>query len=184
MVLVAVIAAGGFLWAYAARSIETEDQRWERQMQSDLESWMQLLRPDPRLLKTPEEVPGFLEAWQARRSLYDAAHADELRLRLHAYLEFLAAEYADAADIWDSGRVDVVSQPAVRARMVLRKRLGPFADRLIEQSDTTVREQAYLTSPVTIRDPDATNYRRVYLDILDWVAVAKEAVDRHVAVEP
>lgn len=184
MVVVAVLAAGAFLSAYFARSIEPQDARFERQIEADLDTWMQFLRPDPRLFKTPEEVPEFLDAWEPRRALYDAPHAEDLRLRLHAYLDFLVAEYADAADIWDSGRDDVLSAPAKAARETLRQRLGPLAAKLIEQSDTTVREEAFRTSPLTISDPDAPDFRKIYQDVRDWVPVAKAAVDRHVVAGP
>lgn len=155
-------------------------ERWEQEVEARTEVWLQFLRPDPRLFKTPEEVPEFLENWELAKQVSDEAQIEEIHRRVHIYLDFLETEYADAADIWDSGNDQIISQAARENRKRLTEAFGELGQLIVEQSNDDVREAAFKSSPKTITDPEAANFRHIYQDIRDWTVVAREAVDRHI----
>ena len=169
-----------FLTAFRDEIFSLRGPRWEQEVAARTEVWLQFLRPDPRLFKTPEEVPEFLERWEEAKKASSSSQIDEVRRRVHIYLDFLETEYADAADIWDSGNDQVLSSGAARNRERLKEAFGELGDTIVGQSDVDVREAAYKSSPQTIQDPDAADFREIYQDIREWVVVARDAVDRHV----
>lgn len=144
------------------------DAEWEEQVREDAATLAAVLAPNESL---PDELPGeFWEAWNPRRRLYTDARLADLRRRLDGYLDFLQAEFHDAAETWRTApRSPLRSDAARDLREQLRRDFGGEAERMIAQADA-LHEDAYRHSPLVIQpaegDPD---YAQMHRDILLWL---------------
>ena len=157
----------------------------EAEVQADFrKTWLPLLKPDLRVSRVLDDHPEFFERWGAVRADRGQAHLDELRRRLHTYLDFVESEYADAADIFDAGQADVLSERARERRERMRADFPPIGDgpglgeEIIRQYDEKVREAAYRASPeVAAGDPDQIDYRALNEHVRQWLVDARRIVD-------
>lgn len=179
LIAVVLILVGFFGAILGRKLLPVGEGAWDAQIAADFEApWRDVLRPQLH----PEavvEMPEFQEKWEARRKLYDQGHMARLREVLHAYLDCLEAEYADAADIYQSGDSELMSDSARRARERFAELLGPAAEPVFADFKENLREQAFRDSPVTAgRDPDLPDWREWSTQLQDWLPEARRAVDR------
>jgi len=175
--LVALLAAGFFIAPLLAEFFPTKAE-WEQKLQMDAHTGVQVLRPDPRLPENLDGLDEFWDAWDVRLDLYDDEGRAELRRRLHVYLDFLEAEYADAAESYGSGEdAGGPSDTAQLRRDALRTAFGALADTIIEQADA-LRDEAYRASPEHGGfDPDQPNFRLERERIRAWLPRARARAD-------
>lgn len=174
-----LVVAGAALWTFVARPLLGPSSReWEAQVAQDAIPLTQLLRYDFRV----EDSAAIDAAWEKRRALYDASHLAELAERLTAFVDFQTAEYADAKDIYLSGRrPERPSSATALAHARLKEAFPDAAGEMIAQYDRRVREAAYTASPKVAlgEDPDLTRYDEVYDDVVSrWLPEARETIRR------
>jgi hypothetical protein len=121
-------------------------------------------------------------AWLKRKPLYDEEMLASLRRKLEAFVEFEAAEYADAKQIYLGGTLpDRRSQLAQDAEKRLREQFGPrISDAMAEQFRLSVREKAYQASPKVGggADPDLPRYDELYDDLVrNWLPRARARIE-------
>jgi hypothetical protein len=154
-------------------------ERWAEQVRLDAISLLDVVRPDPRL---PEDLAGqaeFRSFWEDRRSKYPPDRLADLRTRLHDYLDFLQAEYADCAEIYRNGpRERLQSDAAREARRRVTAGFGEFAKKTLLPQADELREEAYRASPkVAGYDPDLPDFVQEYDDLRAWLPRAHARVD-------
>jgi hypothetical protein len=175
-VLIAVVLLGtGFFVVPLVRELFPSKEAWEAQLQADAETATAVLRPWAGDV-VPEE---FWERWDLQLEPYDEARRADLNARLHLYLDFLEAEYSEAADIYVSGNDPRQPSRAVRD---LRERLpaafGAAAEQMVEDADG-LREDAFKMSPKHGGiDPDAPDFRQEAESLRQWLTIARPRVDR------
>ena len=177
VVAVLLVLMGAAFWAFVVRPLMGPPAVvWEAQIRQDSIDLIQVIRPDPWV----EDAPGWKAKWGVRKSLYDQAHLDELRARLLAFVEFELAEYAEARDIYRSGRYPERPTEAARAAQErLREAYGDEAQKMIDQFRNAVREPAFRASPAVAQgvDPDLPKYDELHERILvDWAPKARARV--------
>ena len=173
--LIAVILLGvGFFVAPLVRELFPSDAEWEVQIQADAQTAIQVLQPY-EIDELPDE---FTERWRAQLEPYDGAQRADLRERLLLYLEFLEAEYAEAADIYTAGsdpERPSAALGAIRAR--LPAAFGTDAQAMVKDADV-LRLDAYRLSPRHGGlDPDAPDFRIEAQSIRDWMTIARPRVE-------
>lgn len=174
LLIAAVLIGLGFFAVPLFRELFPSEATWEAQLQADAATAVQVLRP-----YAVEELPEtFWERWDAQIEPYDAARLADLEQRLELYLEFLEAEYAEAADIYTSAVDPRRPSAGVRA---LRERLpaafGAEAERMVADADA-MREDAYRLSPRHGGvDPDAPDFRIEAESVREWLSIARPRVD-------
>ncbi|MCE9634146.1 MAG: hypothetical protein K8T90_00445 [Planctomycetes bacterium] len=154
---------------------------WDEQVRLDAVSLLAVVAPDPKLPESLDDpaMAEFNAKWAERRAKYSPERLDDLRTRLHDYLDFLQAEHADCAEIYRSGRrPETRSDAAEEARRRMHTGFGVFADTLTKQADD-LREDAFRASPKVARgeDPDVTDFRQEYDDLRAWLPRAHRRVD-------
>lgn len=169
-----LVLAGAGLFVFVVRpALGPTEGEWSAQIDSDAVPLTQALRYDFRL----EDAPQFDAAWAKRRVLYDEEHFATLRERLMAFIEFQVAEYADAKDIFQTGRrPEELSGPAQDAHAALRRAFPAQAEEMITQFRDRIREEAYKASPKVGggADPDREHFDATYDDVIgNWVAGAR-----------
>ena len=166
-------AAGAVVPATAAQ--------WDEQVRLDAVSLLDLVRPDERLPETLDGQSEFWAKWDARRAAYPAGRLDDLRNRLHDYLDFLQAEYADCAEIYRDGRrPEGRSDAASEARRRVAAAFGDFAARTLLPQADALREEAFRASPKIggEPDPDLPDFVESYADLRDrFLPLAHRRVD-------
>lgn len=174
MIAVVLLGAGYFGVQLVRESVPGEDA-WEAQLQADADTAIQVLHPGLGPETLPQE---FWDRWDLQLEPYDAERRAELSRRLHLYLDFLEAEYAEAAEIYTAGveperRSDGVRE--LRAR--LPAAFGPSAAKMIADADA-LREDAYRLSPRHGgADPDAPDFREEAEGVKAWLAIARPRAD-------
>ena len=177
LILVVLLAAGFFLAPVIAEMFPSKAQ-WEEKLRTDAVTAVQVLRPDPTLPDSLAGLDDFWAAWDARLDLYDDERREELRRRLYVYLDFLEAEYADAAEAFTSGEdLGGPSKTAASLREDLRAAFGAEAEVMIEQADRQ-RDAAYRASPKHGGyDPDQPDFRLEAEVIREWLPRARARAD-------
>jgi len=175
-----LVLAGAALWFVVRSQMGPSERQWAAQIQQDALALTQVLRRDFRPGEKAEaEVDA---AWAKRRPLYDAPHLAELGARLTAFVDFQVAEYADAKDIYLSGRDP--AKPSTQALVAydkLKQAFGADADVMISQFKDAVREAAFKASPKIggEPDPDLPKYDAIYDDLVKtWLPQARARVER------
>ncbi len=170
-----VVVGAGLGWFVVVPQIRRPARKGQQVLQ-DAITLTQLLRYDFRI----EDSKPIDEAWNKRRPLYDETMFRELRDDLTAFVEFQVAEYADAKDIYVSGRrPDESSDTARAAQEALRAAFGAEADVMIAQYAQRVRESAYKASPRVGGglDPAMPRYDAIYDDVVTkWLPQAKARI--------
>lgn len=167
--------------AAVSRTVPMTDADWREQVRLDAVSLLAVVAPDPRLPETLDDpaLAEFRAKWDERRAKYPPERLDDLRTRLHDYLDFLQAEYADCAEVYRAGRrPETRSDAAEEARRRVQAGFGAFAATLMKQADE-LREEAYTSSPKVAggEDPALTDFRQEYDDLRAWLPRAHRRVD-------
>lgn len=149
----------------------------EERIKADARSLLDVVKPDPRLPETLDGQTEFWKTWDARRALYTPAELDDLRRRLDDYLDFLAAEYTDCAEIYRTGALDTTQSDASKeARTRIRAGFGEFAEVLIADA-AKLRDTAYKASPkVAGYDPSLDNFVELKADVFLWIPRARARI--------
>lgn len=174
-----LVLVGAVMWLFVARPLLGPSEReWDAQIAQDAVPLTQLLRYDFRVVNAAD----IDAAWEKRRSLYDAKHLADLAERLTAFVDFQTAEFADAKDIYLSGRrPEKLSSATAIAHARLRAAFPATAAEMISQFDKRVREAAYTASPKVAlgEDPDLTKYDEIYDDVVArWLPEARATIRR------
>jgi hypothetical protein len=174
-----LLAAGAGAWLFVVRPLlPRSEAAWEAQIEQHAIELIQLIRHEPWI----EDESEYAAAWEKRRALYDASHAEELRRRLLVYIDWDMAEYAEAKDIYVSGRAPGrPSRALLDAQARFRDAYGKFAEEMIEKSRRTLLEKAYLASPRVAQgnDPDLPAYDQFYDELRsNWLPRARDRVER------
>lgn len=176
-VLLVLIGAGA--WFVVRPMLGPSAAQWDAQIRQDAVPLTQLLRFDFRV----EDAAIVEAAWEKRRVLYDEVHLGDLRERLSAFVDFQVREYAEAKDIYLSGRDPgrpSMDELALNER--LRRGFGEeAAQEMLRQYAERLREAAYRASPKVAGepDPDAPRFDEMYDELVgDWLPQARAAVDR------
>lgn len=159
------------------RLVPPSDAEWTEQVRLDAVSLLAVIRPDPRL---PDTLPSVVwEAWDPRRRRYSPERLNDLRSRLHDFVEFVDAEHADCSEIYLTGRrPEGMSDAAAEARRRVAAALGADAAKREIDAMDALREEAFRSSPsVAGRDPDLPDFAAVREDIRRWRAQAFARAD-------
>jgi hypothetical protein len=170
-----LVVAGAALWIFVIRdALPPSERAWRAQIALDAPQLTQLLRYDFQL----ENARPVEEAWAKRKALYDDEHLAELREKLTAFVDFEVAEYADAKEIYLSGkRPERPSQGALAAQERLRAAFPAEAEEMIAQFRDRVREVAYRSSPVVAgADPAAPRLDERHDLVMKWLPEARARV--------
>jgi hypothetical protein len=176
--VVLVVLGAAAYWFGVRPLLGPSDATWREQIRRDALSLRDYLRPDPWV----EDDPKVEAAWDKRRVLYDEKHLERLRERLDAYVDFEIAEWADAKNIYLSGRLpDKPSDNALAARTKLEEAFGDDAKPMIEDFAKGVREPAYRASPKVGGgiDPDLPKFDEAYDKLAaEWVPKARARIGK------
>jgi hypothetical protein len=190
LLLAAGFGAGMVFRRPIARRLQALLPVTTEQVRLDAVSLLSVLAPDPRLPAVlPKDAPEwgpFWEQWDARRARYSPEQLADLRARLEGFLDFLQAEYADAAEIYRTGRrPEDASDAARELRLRVRQDFGETGEALLRQADE-LREEAYKASPrVAGVDPDLPDYGEKFDDLLRrWLPLAQARVAELTAPAP
>lgn len=196
VLVVAGVAAGMTFSAELRRAFDAlvhgavplSEADWSEQVRRDAVTLLAVVAPDPKLPESLDDpsMAEFNAKWGERRAKYAVERLSDLRGRLHDYLDFLQAEYADCADIYLSGRrPETRSDASEEARRRVGAGFGEFAPTLLAQADQ-LREQAYRDSPKVAKgdDPDTVDFRLEYDDLRAWLPRAHRRVDELTAAPP
>jgi hypothetical protein len=150
----------------------------EDRIRADARSLLDVVKADPRLPETLAGQTGFWKSWDARRALYTPAELEDLRRRLNDYLDFLAAEYTDCAEIYRTGAFDTTQSDASKeARTRIRADFGDFAEVLVAEA-LKLRDTAYKASPkVAGYDSSLDNFVDAKADLFNWLPRARARID-------
>jgi hypothetical protein len=175
---VLILIGAALFWFGVRPLLGRSDAAWEALVRQNSVELTQVLRPDPWV----EDSPQIDAAWDKRRAQYDEEHLLVLRGRLMAYVDFVLAEWADAKNIYLSGRLpDKPTDNALAAQAKLKEAFGADADEMIKQFREHVREPAYKASPKVGGglDPDLPRYDEMYDKLAaDWLPKARARVER------
>ncbi len=174
LALAALMLGVGFFAAPLFFELFPTAATWERKLDDDTLTALQVLAPDARL---PADLSGeteFWKAWDRRLDAYDDAHLALLRARLELYVAFIGAEWGDVAEIYTAGTDPGRTSEAARAvRDRIRAEIPGLAEKLLADAHQ-VREQAYAASPAhSGLDPDLPDYGREAAVIADWLPAAR-----------
>jgi len=173
-----LVVAGAALWFVVKPHLPPSAREWEAQVAQDAIPLTQLLRYDFRV----ENAAEIDAVWEKRRSIYDEKHLAELAERLTAFVDFQTAEFADAKDIYLSGRrPEKPSSATAIAHSRLKAAFPVTSEEMISQFDKRVREAAYTASPKVAGgdDPDLPKYDAIYDDLVArWLPEARATIRR------
>lgn len=176
--LLAAGLAAGVLWGDRFRgAVSAITASREERLRGDACALLALVRPDPRLPESLEGQDAFWKVWEDRRASYTAEERRDLAGRLHAYLDFLEAEYADCADIYAEGHREThLSDAAKAARERLAPAFGDLATTILAQADE-LRDEAYRASPRHSGfDPHEVNFVTLREGLRTWMPRARARV--------
>ena len=170
----ALLVAGVVLGLVVRASLPPPEAAWDAQVGQDALTLLEAVkvRPDHAVPLDQE----FWDAWDRRREHYPPERLEELRRILDAYLDFLLAEHADAAEIYTAGDDRVLSERAAAARRALTEAFGPAAAQILADADR-LRDDAYRASPVVAPGTsDLPDYRMLYRAVEEQMPLARERV--------
>ena len=174
LIAILLLAVGYFLAVDVLPRYFPSDATWEAQMQADAAAAIVVLNPSAPF-ELPEE---FWDRWDLQMEPYDDERLADLRSRLRLYLEFIEAEYAEAAEIYTTAadtRAPSGELRALRARLAAA--FGPTAEKMVADADL-LREDAYRLSPrLGGLDPDAPDFRLEAQSVRDWMTIARPRAD-------
>ncbi len=179
LVLLVVLLGLGIVAGQALSRARTTDDRREADLQARFADAQQVLDPTTPLVSLVQTKSEFWERWWDRVEPEDRPFCDELRARLELYLDLMQAEYADAAEIYTSGRLpEGLSETARALRVQARQRLGPEIEETLAGFDT-LRNTAYRVSPEHGGlDPDLRDLTLENHQLRTWLPEARSLVIR------